>query len=169
MKEVLHRLGWCIGLVLLQVLVLNHIHIGGYATPFLYIYVILKFHSEVSRNHILIWGFFLGLAVDMFSNTVGMNAAATVLLAFMQPLLLRFFTVRDNIEIFKPSAKAMGPAPFARYLITGVLIHHTVLIGLEYFSFLSLKEMLLRVVLSALLTMICIWGIEGLSSKQENE
>ena len=167
MKEILHRLGWCIGLVLLQVLVFNHIHIGGYATPFLYIYVILKFHSEVSRNQILMWGFFLGLAVDMFSNTVGMNAAATVLLAFMQPMLLRFFTVRDNFELYKPSAKAMGSAPFARYLITGVVLHHSVLVGLEYFSFLSLKEMFLRMILSALLTLICILGLEGLTSRQE--
>lgn len=167
MKEILHRLGWCIGLVLLQVLVFNHIHIGGYATPFLYIYVILKFHSEVSRNQILMWGFFLGLAVDMFSNTVGMNAAATVLLAFMQPMLLRFFTVRDNFELYKPSAKAMGSAPFARYLITGVVLHHSVLVGLEYFSFLSIKEMFLRMILSALLTLICILGLEGLTSRQE--
>mgnify|MGYP001320359452 CR=1 FL=1 len=167
MKEILHRLGWCIGLVLLQVLVFNHIHIGGYATPFLYIYVILKFHSEVSRNQLLMWGFFLGLAVDMFSNTVGMNAAATVFLAFMQPMLLRFFTVRDNFELYKPSAKAMGSAPFARYLITGVVLHHSVLVGLEYFSFLSIKEMFLRMILSALLTLICILGLEGLTSRQQ--
>ena len=29
----LHRLGWFVFLVLLQVLVLNHVHILGYATP----------------------------------------------------------------------------------------------------------------------------------------
>jgi len=54
MKDSLYRIGWCIGLVLLQVLILNHIHIGGYATPFLYIYVILKFQSDISRNYILL-------------------------------------------------------------------------------------------------------------------
>ena len=39
----IHRIGWFIGLVLLQVLILNSVHIAGYATPFLYIYFILKF------------------------------------------------------------------------------------------------------------------------------
>ena len=39
----IHRIGWFIGLVLLQVLILNNVHIAGYATPFLYIYFILKF------------------------------------------------------------------------------------------------------------------------------
>jgi hypothetical protein len=39
----LHKIGWFVGLVLLQVLILNNVHIAGYATPFLYIYLILKF------------------------------------------------------------------------------------------------------------------------------
>lgn len=163
MKEGLNRLAWCVGLVLLQVLILNHIHIAGYATPFLYIYVILKFPSDVSRNALLLWGFFLGLAVDMFSNTAGMNAIATVLLAFMQPLLLRFFTLRDNLEVFKPSGQTMGRGPFLRYLISGIFIHHMALVGIEYFSIFSVKDMLLRVVLSALLTLICIKGLEAIS------
>ena len=30
----IHRIGWFIGLVLLQVLILNSVHIAGYATPF---------------------------------------------------------------------------------------------------------------------------------------
>lgn len=45
----IHRIGWFIGLVLLQVLILNNVHIAGYATPFLYIYFILKFASGTSR------------------------------------------------------------------------------------------------------------------------
>ena len=34
----LHKIGWFVGLVLLQVLILNNVHIVGYATPF-YIYI----------------------------------------------------------------------------------------------------------------------------------
>ena len=81
----LHKIGWFIGLVLLQVLILNNVHIAGYATPFLYIYLILKFESETPRNALMLWAFFLGLTVDIFSDTPGMNAAATVALAFFTP------------------------------------------------------------------------------------
>ena len=46
MIKILHRIEWFVGLVLLQVLVLNQMHIGGYATPFflylLYLEVQLK-------------------------------------------------------------------------------------------------------------------------------
>lgn len=71
------RLGWFWLLVFIQVLVLNHVHLMGYAMPFLYVYLILVLNINVSRNILLLWGFFLGLAVDIFSNTPGMNAAAT--------------------------------------------------------------------------------------------
>ena len=56
----IHRIGWFIGLVLLQVLILNNVHIAGYATPFLYIYFILKFASGTSRNELMLWAFFFG-------------------------------------------------------------------------------------------------------------
>ena len=94
----LHKIGWFIGLVLLQVLILNNVHIAGYATPFLYIYLILKFESDVSRNTLMLWAFFLGLTVDVFSDTPGMNAAATVLLAFLRPTFLRLFVPRDTLD-----------------------------------------------------------------------
>ena len=83
----IHRIGWFIGLVLLQVLILNNVHIAGYATPFLYIYFILKFASGTSRNELMLWAFFFGLTIDIFADTPGMNAAATVLLAFCACLL----------------------------------------------------------------------------------
>ena len=44
----------------------------------------------------MLWAFFFGLTIDVFSDTPGMNAAATVLLAFLRPSLLRLFTPRDN-------------------------------------------------------------------------
>ena len=40
MLTYLQRIEWFIGLVLLQVLVLNRMHMNGYATPFFFIYFI---------------------------------------------------------------------------------------------------------------------------------
>ena len=105
----LHKLGWFVGLVLLQVLILNNVHIAGYATPFLYIYVILKFETETSRNALMLWAFFLGLTVDIFSDTLGMNAAATVVLAFSRPALLQLFVPRDIMHCCCPSSSFRLP------------------------------------------------------------
>ena len=149
----IHRIGWFIGLVLLQVLILNSVHIAGYATPFLYIYFILKFSSGTSRNE---------LTIDIFSDTPGMNAAATVLLAFLRPSLLRLFTPRDNPDSFIPSFKTMGISPFLKYTTASVFVHSLALLSIEFFSFTSIWLLLLRVLLCTILTVTCIIAIEGI-------
>ena len=160
----LHKIGWFIGLVLLQVLILNNVHIAGYATPFLYIYLILKFESDTPRNALMLWAFFLGLAVDVFSDTPGMNAAATVLLAFLRPTFLRLFVPRDTLDTLVP-AITMGILPFLKYLVVSVLIHHGLLLTLEFFSFAHIGTLLLRIAASTLLTVTCIMAVEGIRKK----
>ena len=155
-------MGWFVGLVLLQVLILNNVHIAGYATPFLYVYFILKFPSGTSRNELMLWAFFLGLIIDIFSNTPGMNAAATVLLAFVRPTFLRLFTPRDMLDSIIPSIKSMGFSPFLKFVVTSVFVHHFVLLSIEFFSFSSIPLLLLRVVACTLLTVTCIMAIEGI-------
>ena len=158
----LHKIGWFVGLVLLQVLILNNVHIAGYATPFLYIYLILKFESDVPRNALMLWAFFLGLAVDILSDTPGMNAAATVLLAFLRPSLLRLFTPRDNQDNLVPSFKSMGITPFLKYTTARVFIHSLAILSIEFFSFSGILLYLLRVALCTVLTVTCIVAVEGI-------
>lgn len=156
------RIGWFIGLILLQVLVLNNIHIAGYATPFLYVYFILKFSIGTSRNEVMLWGFFLGLIIDIFSNTPGVNASASVLAAFSCPLFLQLFSPRDSLDNFEPGVKTMGIISFLKYVLICVLLHHTVLLTIESFSFFDLPMLLLRIISSAILTTLCILAIEGI-------
>lgn len=161
----LHKIGWFIGLVLLQVLILNNVHIAGYATPFLYIYLILKFESDTPRNALMLWAFFLGLAVDVFSDTPGMNAAATVLLAFLRPTFLRLFVPRDTLDTLVPAIRTMGILPFLKYLVVSVLIHHGLLLTLEFFFFAHIGTLLLGIAASTLLTVTCIMAVEGIRKK----
>ena len=161
----IHRIGWFIGLVLLQVLILNSVHIAGYATPFLYIYFILKFSSGTSRNELMLCAFFFGLPIGIFSATPGMNAAATVLLAFLRPTFLRLFVPRDTLDTLVPAVRTMGISPFLKYLVASVLVHHGMLLTLEFFSFAHIGALLLRIVTSTLLTVACIMAVEGIRKK----
>ena len=158
----IHRISWFIGLVLRQVVILNNVHIAGYATPFLYIYFILKFNSGTSRNELMLWAFFFGLTIDVFSESPGMNAAATVLLAFLRPSLLRLFTPRDNQDNLVPSFKSMGITPFLKYTTASVFIHSLALLSIEFFSFSGIWLLLLRVALCTVLTVTCIVAVEGI-------
>lgn len=163
--SILQKIGWFIGLALTQVLILNNVHIAGLATPFLYIYLILKFESDAGRNVLMLWAFFLGLLIDAFSDTPGMNASAAVAVAFVRPVIIRLFTPRDSVEAFVPSIRIMGLSSFLRYVIASVAIHHTILLCLEYFSFARIGILLLRIVLSTILTVTCVLALEGMTKK----
>ena len=94
MERTLNRIAWFIGLTLIQVLLLNNICLFGYATPFIYVYFLLVIDKDVDQSVLMLMAFLLGLIVDIFSNTPGVNAGASVLLAFMRPGLLQLFSPR---------------------------------------------------------------------------
>jgi len=153
-------------LVLLQVLVLNHIFFLGYATPYVYIYFIIKLPVSVNRNLVVLLGFLLGLTIDLFCNTPGLNAAATTFAAFMRFPVQKLFFERDDFEHLVPKLSLLGMG-FIKYIVAIILIHHTLLIAIESFSYFNIEVILLRILLSSLLTFILIFAFEGLSIKRE--
>lgn len=154
-----NRAFWLSTFIILQVLVFNYINIAGYATPLLYIFFILKLDSYTSRNSLLMWGFFLGLIMDVFCDTLGMNTAITVLVAFIRPYFLNFFKSNDIEGNITPSFKSMGVVPFMKYTFYLIFLHHTLFYAVEYFSF-SFFEIVFSAVCSVLSSLFFIACIE---------
>lgn len=161
-QTVLFRILWLVVMVLFQAFVLNKINMFGYITPYLYIYVILKSDVNESRNSVMLWAFLCGLLVDMFSDSPGINAAASVFLAFIRPNLLFLFVSRESLEQGVPSIRTIGIAAFAKYTGVASLLHHSFLVAVSYFSLTSVGEMGLRVLLSAVMTTVFILLIDNI-------
>ncbi len=83
MINLLRGLVYFVVLVLIQALILNNIHFLRIATPFLYLYFIIKMPVGTSRDLVVLFSFLIGLVIDMFSNTPGMHAAACTLAGFI--------------------------------------------------------------------------------------
>ena len=166
MERLLTRIAWFIGLVFVQAFMLNNISLFGLATPFIYVYLILVMDRDIDHNALMLTAFLLGLMVDVFSNTPGVNAGASVLLAFMRPSLLRLFSPRDEYENFEPGIYTLGFWAFVRYAAAGVLVHHMVLFLLEAFTFVNFGHLLLHALCSSLLTLLMIVAIEGVRHKR---
>ena len=148
--------------VLLQVLVMNSIHLFHIATTFIYIYLIFKLPVDLSRSIVIFVSFFLGLTVDVFSDTFGMHAAACSFLGFIrQPLLERFVNLRDIPEGSVPSFRLFGYVGFIRFTILLVVLHHVLFFIVEAFTFFQPLSMLIRMVLSILLSCVLILIIEA--------
>jgi rod shape-determining protein MreD len=153
-------------LVLLQTLVLNHIFFLGYATPFLYVYFIIKLPVTIGRSAILLFGFALGLTIDIFCNTAGLNAVATTFIAFMRLPLQKLFFDKENIDYLNLGMAALGGS-FMKYVAFMVLLHHAALILVEIFSYSDAITILLRILSSSILTFGLVYALEGLSYKTE--
>lgn len=160
MNRIVTRILWFVGLMLLQVLFFNRIHWFNVTTPYFYIYLLLTLDQDTSRSGLLLWGFAIGLAMDIFSNTFGVHAAATTLIAFLRPGIQRLFYVRDDNEIFEPGIRAMGAGAFWPYALLCTLVHHAAVFILEFFSFAHPVQLLLHIGASTLLTMFFIIAVE---------
>lgn len=151
-------------LCLAQVLVLNNVHLFDCATPLLYVYMVLLFRRNYPRWGILLWCFFFGLIIDMFSDTPGVATASLTLLGFIQPYVIVPFIPRDSADDLKPSMKTLGVASFVYYTIIMVVAYCLVFFTLEMFNFFNILLWAECIGGSALLTMAMVLAIEKVRS-----
>jgi len=149
-----HSIGFIV-LVLVQVLIVNNIQLGQYLNPYLYVMFILLLPGGMPKPILLIPAFLIGLAVDMFSNTAGMHAAACVFMAFCRPRVLHAFA-GDDRDLDDPGIATFGLKGFLYYTFILVFLHHIFLFYTEVFHFRQFFSTLLRSASSALLTTLLI-------------
>ena len=140
-------------LILFQVLVMDNVMINGYMIPYIYILFILLLPFETPRWIQLLSGFALGLVMDLFSGTLGMHTAASVLVAYIRPYLLNLLASREGYEPETyPRIHYYGFLWFLKYATLMVVIHHLALFYLEVFQMKHFFSTLLRVILSSILS-----------------
>lgn len=156
-------------LILLQVLVLNNMNLMGYMNPYVYILFILLLPANINKSLLLLLAFITGLTIDFFGNTPGLNAAATVLMAFARPGVLNLFFKNLDFEPGEePDITKLGFGKFLRYTIILVLIHHTALFFLEIFNFDEILTTLYRIVISSVFSTFIIIIIALLFGKRKH-
>ena len=153
-------------LVLLQVLLFNRITVFGLAVPILYIYFLIKLPYGRNRFYVIISGFLLGLVIDIFLNTPGMNAAATTIVAALRSIMLNLFYPKNEYEELVPGIHSSAAA-FNKFVVATVLFHQTLLFFIESFSLFNLTSTLMRIGASSLLTIVLILALDSLSFRKE--
>lgn len=145
-----------IGLILLQVIILNNINFLGYINPFFYILFIFLYPVRKDDASILIVSFFLGLIIDMFTDSGGINAAATLFAAFIRIPVLQSVIGKKDID---SSTMNIFKLPFPKLFLYVVIItvaHHFLVFGLEYFKWSKFGTILINTVLTSIFTIILI-------------
>ena len=143
-----------IGLILLQIIVLNNINFLGYINPYFYIFFIFLYPIRKDDVSILILSFFLGLFIDIFSDSGGINAAATLFIAFIRIPVLQSVIGKREIEY---GTMTIFKLPFPKmflYVVVLTFLHHFIVFGMEYFKWSKFGIILINNILSSIFTII---------------
>ncbi len=144
-------------LILLQVWVLNNIQFSGFINPYMYVLFILLLPFETPGWLVLVLSFFLGLSIDMFTDTIGMHTSASVFMGFLRSFVLQGIAPRDGYETGTfPRIYYYGFTWFLKYSVLLVFLHHLFLFSVEAFTFTNYHLVLLRTILSTIFTSILI-------------
>jgi len=154
-------------LLLVQILVFNRLDFFGFINPLVYILFVYWYPIKENRTTFIVLSFLLGLCVDIFSDTLAINAAATGTIAYFRPVLMRFvFGVNYEFQSFKlnNSTKAQQ----ITFLALLIIVHHLTYFTLEIFSFTNSLLILQKTMLIGLATLVlCLLFISLFSIKKE--
>lgn len=166
---------FCI-IVLIQVYILNKIHLRWWAQPtgfpvfipYLYPLFILLLPMETPVWVLLSLGFVLGITVDSFMDSAGMHAFATVLIAYLRTNVLNALLPKNLSEYpnQSPGVKNMGWVPFLVYSGFLILIHHAAYFTIELWSFHNVGYLLLKIVASSVTSLLFVIAYLLLFTKQ---
>jgi hypothetical protein len=139
-----------------QVLIFNRIDLFGFINPFPYVLFIMLYPVNGNKSGLLAASFFLGLLMDMFWNSGGVHAAASLILAYYRPAIFKFsFGLSYEYQTVKLN-DVLSPERFS-FILIAVVLHHVVLFTLEIFSISFLWDILVRTILSTVFTIVtCI-------------
>lgn len=155
-SAVLFNIARFILLLAAQILIFNNMDFLGYINPYPYILFIVLYPVNGNKIGLLLSSFALGLILDMFCNSGGVHAAASIILAYYRPYIFKFsFGLSYEYQTVKLN-DTLTPERFS-FLLIAVVLHHFVLFLLEVFRLNFIFEIILKTIVSTIFTLLmCI-------------
>ncbi len=148
-------------LILIQVLVLKSMETDNGVLKYVNIIIfplgILLLPIRTSPTVVLLAAFFSGFFVDIFYDSLGVHASATVFMAFLRPYVLNFLEPREGYNVdYSPSRSHFGLIWFLQY--TGILLAAYLFFyfSIEAFTFVFILNILVKTILSFIISMLFV-------------
>lgn len=160
-KLVFNNIFRFLALLILQVLMLNHIYLGGYVLPLVYILAVLMLPTNIGNIPLLLIAFASGGLVDLFCNIPGLHMFSCTMMAFGRILFGNKMLTRDDPTevVYTPNVQSVPFEIFAPYVLLMSLIYCVTYGMLEAFSFgnfwLTVISMLINTAVAWILAMLC--------------
>ena len=145
-------------LLLVQFPLVHRITLFDKAFGFFYVGFILLLPRTLSRSQLMFIGFLAGLMVDVFTNTPGIHASASVFTMFIRNLWLN--VVNDDFqETTNLNVSSLKKAGFLFYVFPLILIHHFLIFTIENGGFHLFGMVISRIFFSTLFTTLIVFVV----------
>jgi len=151
--------------IFIQVFILNNIQLSGYINPYYYLIFILYLPSKKSKASILILSFLIGFSIDIFAQSYGAHAFASVLIGYLKILWLS--KVAKNKEV--DELVEINNLSINKFIVLAcyfILIHHFTLFCLERFNLNAIFSILKMTISSSIFTLFLFIIHKLFSSKK---
>jgi len=143
--------------LVLQIVVLRNFVFFDVAFCFVYIACILLLPDEIDPIWVILISFLIGLLVDIFYNTAGVHASASVMIGYLRGYIIKFLFPTKGVENeITISLKDMGGERFVRYVAILTIIHHSMLFFVEAGGFQFFLITVLKIICSVIFTTFLI-------------
>jgi hypothetical protein len=141
-RNILTDILFIVVLVILQVFLLNRILIMSKYPPILYPIYVMFYPFYRDKFQFLGTSFLLGLGMDMFLGTWGINAFATTLIAFVRTVIFR--SSSDSTSDFF-SFESLQWTQFLGFILTNLFLHQFLVQFIEYFKLSRALDVLINI------------------------
>lgn len=140
-------------LVLVQVFVLNQMAIDGKYIPVLYPVFVLFYPFYRNKYLYIIFSFLLGLGIDVFMGTWGINTFATTTIAYFRARLFHS-SVSEDAQSF--SFQSIQWTQFLFFIFINIFIHQLLVQYIEFFRLTRMLEVFINVVITSWVSFVAI-------------
>lgn len=155
-RQNIRYIGHCFLIIVIQVLILNFINISGMINPYMYPLLIILLPLTVRPYALLLIAFFVGMTIDIFTETPGMHTSALVLVAFLRPLLFKVLNPKEQETNELMDMYYHGITWFVVYIAIMVFIHHFVFFIVEKGNMIAYHYTFLKTIISSVFSVLCM-------------
>ncbi len=144
--------------LLVQLPLVHRVMLFNEANGFFYVGFILLLPRTLSRSQLMLIGFFSGLLVDVFTNTPGIHASASVFVMFVRNLWLNVIN-DDSQELTNLNIPSLRKTGFIFFVFPLILIHHFLIFIIENGGFHLFGKVISRILFSTIFTTIIVFVV----------
>ena len=151
-------------LVLTQAIVFNNLILFNTAVAFVFLYFIIVQPISININALLTMSFLLGLSVDIFQDTPGLNALCCTIAAILRRPIFHLFVPRDedgSNRLLK--IKTLGLGIYLKYVLTFVIVYCVLYFFIEAINYTDMNRLFTRMFGTIAFTFLVIYAIDSLT------